>query len=243
MKTIPKKYEIRDITTPITTKEEEGKKVLYGFIPYNSKSAELDEIITPSAFTKSIKERNIIALVNHDTSMVIGNTKNNTLILRTEADGLYIECILPETSYANDVFALISRGDVETMSFGFQGVKVDDNDGITYLREVKLFEVSFSVPFPAYEATSSLAKQRSLYNQVKEERNIDVEEVAEILLKKEITEEDEKLLNSLIQEITILVGNKKVLQEQETAATNVPDQTTQKLEALKKLVLVEQSIF
>jgi HK97 family phage prohead protease len=148
-----------------TSEESGGKRIIEAVIPYNSKSQDLGgfrEVITPTAFKRSLEEgKNIFALYNHDDSKVLGSTKSGTLELRNEDDGLYCKLRLGNTSFANDTWDVVSRGDCNTLSFAFRPVKVTNRSNLRYLESVELFEVSFCVATPAYENTTSIAYTRN----------------------------------------------------------------------------------
>lgn len=177
-----KDYQKREIkVSDLQIRElEDGKRIIEGLIPYNSRSEWMGfyEYITPTAFNKTIADgADVRALWNHDTTKLLGRVKNGSLRLRSEADGLHIECDLPQTSYAQDVYNLIRGGYNNGLSFGFTTIQdrwdeeVDETGRsvpVCYLIEVRLFEVSFCVSFPAYEATDSEARNiRSLIDDLK----------------------------------------------------------------------------
>ena len=144
------------------------------------------EYITPTAFNKTLSDgADVKALWNHDSSKLLARVKNGSLILRNQDDGLYCEAILPDTSYARDAYNLIKDEYVQTMSFGFtpiqERVEIEDGNEVRYLTETKLSEISFGVPFPAYESTDSVA--RSI-------RGIDINKLETILNKDALTESD-----------------------------------------------------
>ena len=159
---------------------EDGKRIIEGLIPYNSRSEWMGfyEYITPTAFNKTIADgADVRALWNHDTTKLLGRVKNHSLRLRSDEVGLHIECDLPQTSYAEDVYNLIRDNYNTGLSFGFSTIQdrwdeMVDETGKTvpvcYLIEVRLFEVSFCVSFPAYEATDSEARNiRSILEDLK----------------------------------------------------------------------------
>jgi HK97 family phage prohead protease len=142
------------------------KKMIVGLIPYNSKSVSLGgfyEIISPGAFRETMqKGADVKALFAHDIARPLGRVKNGSLLLKDTSQGLECTVMLPQTSYAEDLYQLIKRGDVNTMSFGFNQAKTrEESKGgeiISYLVNVNLLEVSFGVVFPAYEDTTSQAR-------------------------------------------------------------------------------------
>lgn len=127
------------------------------------------EIIAPGAF-KGTLDRDIRALVDHDSGRVIGRSKAGTLRLNEDSHGLAVEVDLPDTTDGRDLAVSLSRGDISGMSFGFR-VTHDEWDETKEIptrtiRAVELFEVS-AVAFPAYDGTELAL--RSL-NEAKGER-------------------------------------------------------------------------
>lgn len=117
------------------------------------------EKIRAGAFAKTIREGDIRALFNHDPSFVLGRNKNDTLELKEDKKGLWFRVQLPDTSYAQDVYELVKRGDVTQNSFGFRTVKDEWNDAMTEreLIEAELQDVS-PVTYPAYPQTKVSAR-------------------------------------------------------------------------------------
>lgn len=121
------------------------------------------EQIAPGAFTSSLN-RDVRALIDHETRLVLGRTVAGTLTLREDETGLYGEIKINEhDSDAMNLYARVQRGDVSQCSFGFDIVAEDylaspDGQTCTWtVRDVILYEVSV-VTFPAYEATSASAR-------------------------------------------------------------------------------------
>lgn len=117
------------------------------------------ESIKPGAFAKTIRENDIRALIDHESSRVLGRNKAKpapTLSLREDDKGLAVEIIPPDTTYARDLIVSMRRGDMTQMSFGFlvnkQSVDYEKDERI--LEDVTLFDVSV-VTFPAYPTTSA----------------------------------------------------------------------------------------
>ena len=131
------------------------------------------EKFSKGAFTESLKNDTQRALWNHNTDIVLGNTKSNTLTLREDDIGLKFEVDLPNTSWGNDVYESVKRGDVDGVSFGFtqQIEEWDESDPDNIIRTIgkaKLFEIS-PTPFPAYEGSSTVST-RSADDVYKEQR-------------------------------------------------------------------------
>ncbi len=136
---------------------EEGGITGYAavFGKYSEDLGFFKEKIDEGAFSKTIVENDIRALINHDPSLIIGRTKNKTLKLWEDDTGLGFDVKLPDTTYANDLRESIRRKDITQNSFGFQTVRDQwSQDGKRRtLIEVKLFDIS-PVTFPAYKQTS-----------------------------------------------------------------------------------------
>lgn len=101
-----------------------------------------------------------VSLTNHDPHYLLGRQSAGTLRLRTDGDGLVFEVDLPDTSYANDLRKLVSRGDMKGASFGFipdlnkstwtraqDGAAVHTINVVSHLRDIG------PVTFPAYSGT------------------------------------------------------------------------------------------
>lgn len=166
---------MRTISTEFQTREDgEGLKIEGYFAVFDSVyeiAPGLTESIAPGAFTKTLS-RDIRALTNHDTTLVLGRTKAHTLELREDNHGLWGSVTInPKDSDAMNLYERVKRGDVDQCSFGFD-IRSEDTDiredGSIHwtIREVDLYEVS-ACTFPAYEETgiSARAKERDEINQ------------------------------------------------------------------------------
>jgi HK97 family phage prohead protease len=209
--------------------EKEGKKYIEGIIPYDSKSVPMwgtVEIIDRTAFNKTLKDKKEVrAFWNHDDSKVLGNTKSGTLELNNSDEGLICRCELPNTSYANDLWEIVTRGDVKNMSFGFVPIQWEDSDSgkLRTLKEVRLEEVSFGVTFPAYPETNSQTYIRNIFMK----RKIDIENIISVLEKEELTEEDLTVLQEAVDSLNKIINeNKPQEKEDEAARAEPPKQDT-----------------
>jgi len=187
-----------------TRETEDGGKTIEGIIPYNKESEDMGfrEILSPGCFKKTLQEARIVALWNHNADKVLGNNKAGTLELTDGDDGLRCVCTLPNTSYAADAYEAIKSGNVTTMSFAFSAILDvwDSKANTRTIKEAKLYEVSFGVPFPAYEDTDSQA--RSL---VLEKRGIDLDSLEEVLAKDALDDNDKVLIRSTLTQLSTLV--------------------------------------
>ena len=162
------------------------------FNKYSEDLGFFKEKIQPGAFSKTIQENDVRALINHDPNLIIGRTKNKTLKLWEDDKGLGFDVKLPDTSYANDLKESISRKDITQNSFGFQTIQDEwSQDGKRRtLLEVKLFDVS-PVVFPAYPQTS-----------VKLRNGIDLREIDEALIRADrgtVIESDRSIFDKVIE--------------------------------------------
>ncbi|MFZ7823865.1 HK97 family phage prohead protease, partial [Priestia sp. 40] len=61
------------------------------------------ERILPGAFRKALQNKNVINfLAEHDNTKVLSSTKNGSLILREDEQGLYMEARIAPTSWGKD---------------------------------------------------------------------------------------------------------------------------------------------
>lgn len=220
-----KTKEIRSIKLDNVTAQEDGDiRYIYGKIPYNTKSQKMYigysncrfEKLDRNVFHKTLGDKsNVFANYSHDQSKILGSTKSNTLELEDKEDGLYIRCKVPNTSWGNDTWEVISRGDVTTMSFEFipYDWAEDKIEDTVTLRSAKLEAVAFCVAEPAYLETDSYASFRK--------RNIDLEKLSEAIDEGKVTEDVKKLaktLNDLIAKEEERVKEEKEKEEKEPEA-------------------------
>ena len=125
------------------------------------------EIIKPGAFDGCLSQ-DVRALINHDTTLVLGRTKSGTLELKQDSRGLWGSIkINRDDSDAMNLYARVQRGDVDQCSFGFEIERetfVDLGGGACRWGIEKinpLYEVSVCT-FPAYEETAVSARKQQL---------------------------------------------------------------------------------
>lgn len=123
---------------------------------------DMSESIAPGAFTNSISG-DIRALINHDTTLVLGRTTAHTLEVRQDERGLWGKIsINPKDTDAMNLYERVKRGDVSQCSFGFEIVSEETDfrdDGSIHwtITEARVHEVSVCT-FPAYEDTGVKAR-------------------------------------------------------------------------------------
>lgn len=235
-----KTKEIRSIKLENVSAQEEGAiRYIYGKIPYNTKSQKMYigysdcrfEKLDRNVFHKTLGDKsNVFANYSHDQSKILGSTKSNTLELEDKEDGLYIRCKVPNTSWGNDTWEVISRGDVTTMSFEFIPYDwVDDKieDTVT-LRSAKLEAVAFCVAEPAYLETDSYASFRK--------RNIDLEKLSEAIDEGKVTEDVKKLAKTLND---LIAKEEERVKEEKEKEPKVEEEKEEKKPANKEEVKEE----
>jgi HK97 family phage prohead protease len=124
---------------------------------------------------------------NHDDSFLItARTRNKTLELFPDNEGLYIRANLSNTTAGNDLYIAIQRGDIDKMSFAFV-VEQERYDRATRTRHIqkidKLFDVS-AVDIPAYDTTSISARSFFEMEIEKEHKAMEIAEFRKKLLLK-----------------------------------------------------------
>ena len=161
--------QLRTVATEFATREDGDALRIEGyFAVFNSIyeiAPDMSESIAPGAFSRTLPGGDIRALINHDTTLVLGRTKAHTLELREDGRGLWGSILVnPNDQDAMNLYSRVKRGDVDQCSFGFEIVNEETDfreDGSVHwtIKEVNLFEVS-ACTFPAYEATNISAREK-----------------------------------------------------------------------------------
>lgn len=158
--------QVRSAPTEFQTREDGEKRSIEGyFAVFNSNydiAPGLSESIAPGAFTDSMSG-DIRALINHDTTLVLGRTKAGTLTIREDSHGLWGHVdINPNDVDAMNLYERVKRGDVDQCSIGFdirsEDTDIRDDGSIHWtIKAVDLYEVSCCT-FPAYQETNISAR-------------------------------------------------------------------------------------
>jgi len=185
--------------------EQEEPKIFGHAAVFNKLSEPLGnfrERVKPGAFTKTIQESDIYSLFNHDSNYVIARTKNNTLKLMEDNNGLLIEATPPATQWAKDLLISLRRKDIDQMSFQFRVPKDKDSwetvngELIRTLHEVELLDVSPCI-FAAYPQTDVSVRSIIISH------GIDYDNLAETIFKVEqkieLSEDDICLVRKTIE--------------------------------------------
>lgn len=159
----------RSLQTELKTRAEPDSQDMYieGYFAVFNRQTELwpgaFEEIAPMAFDGTLGN-DIRALINHDTTLVLGRNKSGTLELKADSHGLWGRVkVNPNDTDAVNVYERVKRGDVDQCSFGFNILKEETDwreDGTVKwtIQEVDLHEVSVCT-FPAYEETGVQARK------------------------------------------------------------------------------------
>ncbi len=197
---MPQKQELQIREMAFSPSDSDKENTLSGrAISYNSDSEPLYDIfkrtkykerILTNAAAESIATSDVRCLHQHDNKFVMGRTKNNTLKLREESDGLYFEVDVPSTSWAKDLAISVRRGDIDKMSFGFFPLEsrwLDDKETISKygmpvreISKIDLREISI-VSVPAYPTTDVRELDETEVrqdNELNNINNIDIEKEA-----------------------------------------------------------------
>lgn len=114
------------------------------------------EVIMPSAFNRTLAQRDDIRLlVNHD-GVPLARTKSGTLSLSVDDHGLMFDApsLDPSNPRVQELVSAMQRNDIDQCSFAGYFTDVSRVDGVDQVREVKGTDVSI-VTYPWYETTEA----------------------------------------------------------------------------------------
>ena len=160
--------QLRTASTEFQTREDGENLFIEGYFAVFNSNYDLgfgmSESIAPGAFTETLAD-DIRALVNHDTTLVLGRTSAHTLEVRQDEHGLWGKVTInPNDQDAMNLYARVQRGDVSQCSIGFdildEETEYRDNGDVHWtIKKVKLWEIS-ACTFPAYEETAISARAK-----------------------------------------------------------------------------------
>lgn len=155
------------------------------------------EVVDPKAFDNTDMS-DVIMQYDHE-GRVIARTKNNTLTVTPDEQGLFIKADLNGTELGRELYDEIRGGYTDKMSFGFTIDRTDETrtdleDGkIDILRRIlsvsKLYDVS-AVSIPANDGTSISVETRSEIDGVIEEVRAERLNRAKLELKKRLLKKE-----------------------------------------------------
>ncbi|SFR15274.1 hypothetical protein SAMN05660706_1358 [Desulfoscipio geothermicus DSM 3669] len=124
---------------------------------------------------------------NHsDAVMVMARTRNKTLELMPDNEGLLIRAKLANTTAGRDLYELIKRGDIDKMSFAFTVLEHSYNKDTrtrTILKFKKIWDVS-AVDTPAYQDTSISARSFFEAEAEREQKAAEAAQLRKLLIAK-----------------------------------------------------------
>jgi hypothetical protein len=164
------------------------------------------EKIAKGAFQRAIQnaKQDIDFLVEHNNKLILASTRNGSLELREDEQGLFMSATIAPTSWGKDTYTLIKSGIYQNMSFGFRSIKdswksLENGLYERTIEELELFEVSV-IKDPAYSQSTISARGIELIEDIEipaelEKEKRDMEKVLEVLSSLE------ERLNTLTEEI------------------------------------------
>lgn len=165
-KMIERKFEFETRALPIEGEERQELWVEGYAARFNSPTVlfEMDgneyfEQIAADAFSET-KMEDVIFNYNH-SGRVMARTRNKTLQLSVDENGLFIRARLDGTEEGRSLYEDIQNGYIDRMSFRFSiGSEAYDSQNRTWtiLRAKRLYDVS-AVDIPAYDDTSIEARK------------------------------------------------------------------------------------
>lgn len=137
--------------------------------PLWSRLGQFIERILKGAFSNALSRNdNVLLLLNHDSSRVLGSQKQGNLELEEDSIGLRARATVTDP----DVIESARNGDLVGWSFGFydvpngveNGIDTDTNLPLRKLRDLDLREVSIldRTKSPAYEGTLIMARDEEV---------------------------------------------------------------------------------
>lgn len=195
--------EIRKLNMEFRTAEnEDGELRIEGYAARVNKpeTYSYTEVIAPGAFNESDMSDVVLRYNHNDSFMVLARTRNKSLDLKVDENGLYIDAVLQKdiTDHVN-IYNAIKSGLIDKQSFAFV-VDEDEYDYDTDTRTIKkigkIFDVSV-VDQPFYNSTDVVAVKGADNDDFLEKRDELRKQHEEELKQKEFEEKKKALLEKL----------------------------------------------
>lgn len=204
--------ELRNVNVELVGSETDGSLFVSGYVnktgqwsqPLGNKRKFVEQI-KPGTFKRALEQSNDIHfLAEHDNKLLLASTKNGSLVLREDENGLFMEAKISATSWGEDYYTLIQDGLLTNMSFGMQVLdekwnKRNDGTMERTVNEILLSEVSV-VRNPAYVQSNIQARSIDIVNEI-EIPNINERKLSEMNIK-ELQELKTKIYNENKQILT-----------------------------------------
>lgn len=225
------KMELRFNQSDLQTNED-GSLTVSGYVNKTEQFSELlghsqrfKEKIAKGAFSNAIeKAKEIHFLAEHDSKKILASTRNGSLKLTEDEQGLYMSATISPTSWGKDYYQLISSGILQNMSFGFSAIKDSWRNVGDYfertVNELELFEVSV-VRDPAYSSSSISARGIDVLEDLEIPADVRYGDILE-MNKKGIMEKRNDLINELeIIAETVEVEARGLTKDEEIRTSNL----------------------
>jgi HK97 family phage prohead protease/HK97 family phage major capsid protein len=221
------KMELRVANTKLVANEDGSLKVS----GYVNKTGEYSEIlgvtkrfkekIAKGTFSRAIRNSaiDIDFLAEHNNKQILASTRNGSLELTEDEQGLFMSANITPTSWGRDYYELINSGILRNMSFGFRTIKdswrmIESNLYERTIEELELFEVSV-VKNPAYSQSTIAA------------RSIEIIEEPEIHIQEETEEEQEVDLDLRSAELRLsIMKSEDTVRSMESMKKHLSDNTS-----------------
>ncbi|WP_458106289.1 phage major capsid protein [Bacillus sp. PK5-004] len=164
------KFELRLLNSELTGTESEGGLRVSGYVNKTNQWSQtlgsrkkFVERILPNTFRKALQNGNEIHFyAEHDPTKILASTRNSSLELREDEQGLFMSATIEPTSYGKDYHTLIKSGIIRNMSFGMKVLKdswkkLSDGTYERSISDILLAEVS-AVRNPAYVQSTISAR-------------------------------------------------------------------------------------
>lgn len=199
MKTLPMEYKRFEIETKDLSEDGHfvGFAAVYGNIDHGG------DLITPGAFTKTISERKNRAPVFHEHKIAVGAAVLEDTQFGLKAIGeLNLDKQSARDAYS-DLKFYSERGIKTGMSIGYKPVgKPEFKDGVRYLKELKLFEVTLTLVPMNEKALVDEVKSMTLDEQIEMLSEIGTE----LKSGRKISKERAERLRTIAQELMSLLS-------------------------------------
>jgi len=154
----PQRFEVR-------TNSDGSRTVAGYFATFGTMSHDLGfrEVLKKECFSESLRNQPVACYRDHNSQMLLGKTESSTLEVLEDDKGISFRVKLPDTSYANDLVALMERGDSYECSFGMvvapdgeEWSQLPNGEILRTITKALLFEGSILTgPAAAYPKTSA----------------------------------------------------------------------------------------
>ena len=147
-----------------------GTQVLTGYaavynrlsMPLREGGSAFREVIRPGAFdrilTRQRGKQDVVALLNHDSNMILGRTSSGTLELSSDDKGLRYTVTPPDTQVGRDTLELVRRRDLRGSSFAFAA----NRSRIMFLFQTKCINMSLASLYGTNSEPAMLLSIRSI---------------------------------------------------------------------------------